>query len=396
MKYTNINAYAATNHSGCKAYCNQLNPETELSRRLNKIKFPGKLCLLFLASIFFINVFAQVNNGAVGQQKYSTVKANKIISAANNEFEGLIDNGFTTVDADGDGYTLAQGDCDDGNPNIHPGAVDICNGIDDNCDGRIDENAITATITPNGTVYMCIANPVILSANYAEGTSYQWLKNGRAIVGAISQTYTATEQGSYQVSELNGFGCTDISTLTVLKIPRPVITSLSGGFDLCITNPVILKRSGGIGNAFQWMRDGNPIPGERGQTCTATVAGNYSVSLTNKDGCIASSKSVYVGCLSLAAAGSPDGLSVAANEETLVYPNPSNGIVNIKYSSTFSRQMQINVFDVSGRLVFSKTTSAIKGNNNLQLDLRNLNSGSYYVELKSSNQEKKMNFIIQR
>ncbi len=43
------------------------------------------------------------------------------------------------VDADGDGFTTCQGDCDDGNPAIYPGAVEICNGRDDNCDGRVDE-----------------------------------------------------------------------------------------------------------------------------------------------------------------------------------------------------------------------------------------------------------------
>ncbi|MHC1765897.1 MAG: MopE-related protein [Verrucomicrobiia bacterium] len=41
------------------------------------------------------------------------------------------------TDDDGDGFSEAQGDCDDSNPLIHSGAVDIpANGIDEDCDGQ--------------------------------------------------------------------------------------------------------------------------------------------------------------------------------------------------------------------------------------------------------------------
>lgn len=42
-------------------------------------------------------------------------------------------------DRDGDGFSPNQGDCADLDPNRFPGAEDTCNGIDDNCDGRVDE-----------------------------------------------------------------------------------------------------------------------------------------------------------------------------------------------------------------------------------------------------------------
>src|SRR6185369_15757787 len=53
------------------------------------------------------------------------------------------------------GYVDNNTDCDDGNPAVNPDAVVACNGIDDNCNNLVDENAISATINPNGAVTFC-------------------------------------------------------------------------------------------------------------------------------------------------------------------------------------------------------------------------------------------------
>ncbi|MCB1689709.1 MAG: carboxypeptidase-like regulatory domain-containing protein [Halioglobus sp.] len=53
--------------------------------------------------------------------------------------DGYVDPGTDPLDMDKDGFTPAQGDCNDSDPNINPNAIEIPgNDVDENCDGFVD------------------------------------------------------------------------------------------------------------------------------------------------------------------------------------------------------------------------------------------------------------------
>lgn len=93
--------------------------------------------------------------------------ATELCDGADQDCDGVDDDGAIDaptlhVDQDGDGYgdplsTVEQcepgdgavkdaSDCDDGDPDIHPGADEVCNEADDDCDGAVDDFAIDAEV----------------------------------------------------------------------------------------------------------------------------------------------------------------------------------------------------------------------------------------------------------
>ncbi len=72
-----------------------------------------------------------------------------------------VDLTIAVEDADGDGFSVSDGDCNDDDPNVNPGVADTCNGIDDDCDSEVDEDH-TPVPTQCGNFGVCQASGSII------------------------------------------------------------------------------------------------------------------------------------------------------------------------------------------------------------------------------------------
>ncbi|MEE2828862.1 MAG: putative metal-binding motif-containing protein [Myxococcota bacterium] len=68
--------------------------------------------------------------------------ADELCNGIDDDCDGLLSADPDELDADGDGIPVCAGDCDDSDPLTWPGAEETCDGIDRNCDG-LPEDAPT-------------------------------------------------------------------------------------------------------------------------------------------------------------------------------------------------------------------------------------------------------------
>ncbi|MEO8148230.1 MAG: HYR domain-containing protein [Bacteroidia bacterium] len=80
---------------------------------------------------------------------------------------------------------------------------------------------------------------------------------------------------------------------------------------------------------------------------------------------------------------------------TIVYPNPTAGILNVQFNLADDPSFTIRVIDTEGRIVKTISETGFEGVNNRQLDLQDLSKGIYLLDIESKNNQSRSRIIIQ-
>lgn len=120
--------------------------------------------------------------------------------------------GDPLADDDDDGYFPAEGDCDDADANVYPGAVELCDGRQTDCTAAWTDDAGRASFVP------------------AEGEAYDLTSTLGAGAPGAPVEYALTEAGTLNVCEGTFYARVDVQAdATIAGIGDPEQVVLSGG-----------------------------------------------------------------------------------------------------------------------------------------------------------------------
>ncbi len=102
------------------------------------------------------------------------------------------------------GYSANNTDCDDTKAAVHPGATDTANGIDDNCNGTVDEG--TTPAAPTAGAGACVGSPVTGAATALSGYSLKWYTTLTGVTALPTAPLATAKAVKYYVSQKLGAG----------------------------------------------------------------------------------------------------------------------------------------------------------------------------------------------
>ncbi len=221
--------------------------------------------------------------------------------------------------------------------------------------------------SPSGE--FCIGDSTKLQAGGPPFDSIQWLRDYEPIPGANDPVYWVKESGNYV---LIGFPavCPEQQLTSgvgpTFTFSGPDVPNITASGDTLFASS---------GPNYQWLLNGNPINGADQDFWVAQMSGNYSVEVSDANGCTATSDAYSV---VINAVENPD-----LARSLQLSPNPVTETLTLQ--SSHPETLKITILDTYGRLIVP--AQSLQGR--LELNLSELAPGFYLAKV-----ETKGNFAV--
>ena len=173
------------------------------------------------------------------------------------------------------------------------------------CVASSDNVTLTIRTIPSvsitGVAGFCPSSSTTLTAvasiTPAGPITYAWLYNGVTSLGTAVTQVSSSGAGNYQVTATAN-SCSNTASVAVVAFVSPSVT-ITGSNLICTGTPTTLSASvvAGSGaipiNGYQWYRNAVLIAGATSSTYATTLAANYTVTITDANGCISALSPIF-------------------------------------------------------------------------------------------------------